>query len=542
MSIKNGYAAPVARVFNASGTEVFERVVAFVYMHSEKASDSCRMTIETGDISLVDHPDLQEGQQLKVVFGYLSENITRSHLVWIWDTQVHFGDNYIRIEIVAYCKAAYMKLNSSKETFNNASLDNVLDKMASDYGLDKKDKVNETGDDPFSHNYNGQTNNITQFNNGQFTKVTAARDATAYPLSVHKPGTLRSSQPYIEMALEPLMSIPAIRIIESILNPAESIPQAGASDAKQVERMVNNSGVPNLLVEGRDADLIIKKRNLLQKAYKSYTYRSEPGYLLEFTPAIRNTEHRKAATGSTTGGWDEIGQKFFTGLVDSTNSGEPILSDFTEVMNRKNKDNPEESSPTYSETTADGKEISKERSSEKLESGKEWLYNQYYGVRDKPEIIDFSGKIKTQVPVDQVRKTFPIGTPQLFAKENLPSVETTKKDAAGKAIARQAKAEMEINESTARILGDPELESGKIITIMNVGKKYSGNYYIVSAEHTIGPAGYIVNLTIFRNGKKKLAEGEALVHVDYVGREYNSEPCLPNDGTPQLANVPLKKD
>lgn len=516
MSIRNGYGAPAARVFNASGTEVFERVVAFNYMHSEKMDDSSRIVIETGDVSLVDHPDLQEGKKIKVVFGYLSNDRTRSHILYIWDVTAHFGDNYIRIEIVAYCKAAYMKLNSSKETYNNTDLKSVADAMGKKYGLNVKDETTEEKKTEQSVvDYNGKTNSVLTFSAetdaGGKAYVTAARDNTALPIRHFIPKT------------------------------HTAVPQAGASDATQIDKMIDIEPFgENLVVEGRDDDLIIKRRNLLQKPFMAFTYRSDPAHLLEFTPAVRNREYRKAAVGSSVGGWDENLGKYFQGSIDGANSSVPMLGDSTEIMEYPKGELDGHSTQPYSSPSDNGQEVSKEINKEKLENGKEWQNVLYYGVQARPEILDFNIKnLKTLTPVDETALTFRMPIPP---KENVPTVETSPKDAAGVGINRQVKKEQEIHECTARVIGDPDLQSGKIITIMNVGKKFSGNYYIVSAEHTIGPSGYITNLVIFRNGKKKLTEEEAIVNGGYIGRKVNAQQALPNDGTIQLNQIPIRKD
>jgi phage protein D len=47
--------------------------------------------------------------------------------------------------------------------------------------------------------------------------------------------------------------------------------------------------------------------------------------------------------------------------------------------------------------------------------------------------------------------------------------------------------------------GRPELRAGKVIDIQGVGKRFSGPYYVVSASHRYGPAGYSTHFTVWRN-------------------------------------------
>lgn len=561
MSLKLGYGAPLVRVFNEKGTEVFDRVTAFSYNHSEKADDSSRIVIETLDIAMVDHPQLQPGKVLKVVFGYLN-SIVRVHLVWIWDVTAQFNEQGLRLEIIAYCKAAYLKLNSSQEVYNNAT---VLDAAAA---VAKKNDLGLQYIEPNSGDviYNGPTNSVLNIGQpdsdggegmGGRAFVSMARESTAIPLVARNLAedrfedkfTFGGPKQFKGIAYEFHNSLAASSRLTPNLNPTtltykfkkhETIPQGNASDAKHLENMLGLEPTDNMIMEGRDDQLIIKKRNLLQKPYKSYAYMAEPGYLLEFIPAVRNALKRKRAVSATTGGWDEIGKNFFQGSVDASNVDTPIVGgDSVEIPYQIPDEIDGLAKENFNQSSDNGKEVKKEINTEKLDNGKEWTNVTKYGVKARPEIIDFSSvNVKVLVPVDEVAREFPI----TFPKEYIPATETNKKDAAGKAINKQAKEQAEINECSAKFVGDPELVSGKIITIMNVGDKYSGNYYIISAEHSISSSGYTTNCTLFRNGIKKLAPDESLVNPNYLGRSINKEIALPFDGTEDLNEIPIRKD
>src|SRR5690606_40785037 len=69
---------------------------------------------------------------------------------------------------------------------------------------------------------------------------------------------------------------------------------------------------------------------------------------------------------------------------------------------------------------------------------------------------------------------------------------------------RQSEKELDLNESQCEIVGDPTLIVGKVITIMGVGRRFSGNYYIFHVQHEIVPeTGYKCYLRLYRTGHGK---------------------------------------
>lgn len=60
---------------------------------------------------------------------------------------------------------------------------------------------------------------------------------------------------------------------------------------------------------------------------------------------------------------------------------------------------------------------------------------------------------------------------------------------------------------TLRVIGRPSLESSQIIHISNVGKKWSGDYYIKTCSHDMSPdMGYTCTLELNKNGEKAEVE------------------------------------
>lgn len=530
--IRNGYGAPVVRVFNFTGTEVFERVTSFTYMHSEKVDDSTRIVIETNDIDLVDHPDLQEGKALKVVFGYLGGAYLRSHLVWIWDLSPTFNDQGLRLEIIGYCKAAYLKLNSSKDVYNGTNLEDVAGDIADKYGLnlekenlDASQKTSNIEPIQFGNPKNSVFNlgRKDAFGNTTNTFYTNALDGAAYPIKTY------------------------------VFKDYVTLPQGNKSDAKLLDHMVNLEPIDNLVLDGRDDNLIIKRRNLLQKPYKTYTYKAEAGHLLEFTPAVRNSEKRKKSVSNSVSGWNEEDQTFYQGStnIGLSQQGLGLMGDMVDInqedllaYNQGTNTQSVDGIPTteFEEINIEGNQAFKKVEKDSLgTSVNPWFTVLKKGVREKPGVFDFKQPIHLAA-VDNVAvpKDYIVVAP----KENINTVEPTKKDTGGVGVNRLSQQIAEVNECSATILGDPELQSGKVISLLGVGVKYSGNYYIIAAEHDITPQnGYVTRLTIFRNAKNKvIAKDPNAIDGEQIGLPKNKQIGLPFDGSSELFEVPVKKD
>jgi hypothetical protein len=131
----------------------------------------------------------------------------------------------------------------------------------------------------------------------------------------------------------------------------------------------------------------------------------------------------------------------------------------------------------------------------------------------------------------------------LNPKEHLNLVEGNVNDAAGAGVNRQSKKVAELNECNFTVIGDPELRSGRIATILGVGKKYSANYYIIACEHRISSDdGYKCIITSFRNAKNNIGVPSQNVNVDELCIDKNAQIALPADGTERLGKVPVTKD
>lgn len=97
----------------------------------------------------------------------------------------------------------------------------------------------------------------------------------------------------------------------------------------------------------------------------------------------------------------------------------------------------------------------------------------------------------------------PAGVPETSKQMGNEGTDAANK-AKGFASNSKANSQLDNNPASARTIGNPFLTVGTLITITNVSKKHSGNYYIKEVEHQIGEDGYMCTISnLTRQGTKK---------------------------------------
>ncbi len=558
MPIGKGAGSLFIRVFNEQGTVAFDRVSRLTYVHSDSAEDYSSITIETNDLNLPDHPDLQEHKKLIITWGYL-QGATRSQKVYIWDVHASFDTNGLRLELICYCKLAYLKMSSRKNVYNGMTLPEMGEQIASEYNMnfemegfdDTEDiaagKLSETPTDPnrkeeprlFYQNYNQPQQSTLDFK-GQ--KLIQARDATALPMTAY-----------------------------SFKRYDGGFTTGNDSDLKTLEKVAEVEPTTGITIDGHDDDLIIRKRNFSQQAYKVYTFKAESGHLLTFNPGTKTATKGKGGITTTIEGWDEENKEFVNGVVDASHNPQTKLGEVvelpTEEIVRKNiydqRYNPSfnqmsvqgfftEEQDGWGERTLGGTEENpvvlqpnptyKKTLVEKIDTTKTtWAHVVMRGTRQGQ--LDFQ-KQKYKVAADVTGRVELNGFVPVTATELIQSTETTKEDIAGQGVNRQAAKQAELYEASADIMGDPDLESAKVITILGVSEKYSGNYYIASVTHELVPeSGYICYLRLLKNALNKTkGDSNNKIDINAIGGTKNVTPGIPNDGTSELLKIGLRED
>lgn len=174
--------------------------------------------------------------------------------------------------------------------------------------------------------------------------------------------------------------------------------------------------------------------------------------------------------------------------------------------------------------------------------GKKFIFKKArYGKKDKSielkweeELLEFTGKIdatdvleeivvtswdtKTKKSVEGVAKAGDEAKVTSFKSAGTKEVKSKIKDKAknfkidipslkaadAKSIAKAelTRRSMDFLTGNGNCIGTPDIKASKVITISNVGKKLSGDYYVVSCEHVFDSRGYKTYFEVKNNGNQ----------------------------------------
>lgn len=97
-----------------------------------------------------------------------------------------------------------------------------------------------------------------------------------------------------------------------------------------------------------------------------------------------------------------------------------------------------------------------------------------------------------------------IAPPQEDAQADV-STTTAETEEVATSNARQAfrRGEREAVKIDLTIIGDPEVKADSTIRLEGIGQRYSGNYYIKEAVHSVGSGGYTTKVKLDRNGTSR---------------------------------------
>ena len=56
----------------------------------------------------------------------------------------------------------------------------------------------------------------------------------------------------------------------------------------------------------------------------------------------------------------------------------------------------------------------------------------------------------------------------------------------------------EFIKGTGQVIGVPDLRPGDNLSLKNLGKRFSGDYYVKKVEHALGSSGYFTNFEVRR--------------------------------------------
>lgn len=497
--------SPTITIVDYKGNTLSHNIVSFKYKYAEEGDDVCTFTMKSDDVNLPDHPSLQESQKLTVAWGYFDNSpLTNSRVIYIFDIEYSYDEDGVTINFICHEKFALAKMDSvSNKTIKQLKRDTPI--MFSSEAIKAVNLNIEKGNKDL--------------------------ERLLKPINVDKKGLITST---VEKDLT----------LVSYYN-------GNLSTFRGLRTYLDRLPGGPYVIDSRDNSVIIRTRDFAQTSLRTFSYGvNNINGLLKFKPESKNRSKAGGSESVSTVSWDKrdktaikqtstkegtqstkvkLGtgnafikdmQKFGTKKADNLTPG--LQKEIDEVLGKK-----KERGKSYKPQTVTGNsklaEIIKNQGTVnrranygkdlKALDGKYILSEGVIGPDKKPVSKLVTGYDYGKKPDEFLKKgidnTAVAQTRFEIVEDDkrLSKVDISDEDPdKAKALAENDREnnELENNPATASMEGDPSIESGKIITILGVSKKHSGNYYIKECEHSIDDAGYIVEISkMVRNGTNR---------------------------------------
>lgn len=460
--LPEGFGTPYVEVFSGSGKllrysnglSLGLEVVDFVYEETEESDDNCRITFEshTGQLADLLVPDTV----IYVRWGYRETTwVSQKRLLAIRDTLTKYSMEGVAHTLICTDKASYLK-TIQLETVNTENFIDWLKGVNSTKFHQIKIKaepkaIGASGTSPVIFDY-GTT---PSYVDGQGTNIKAAIDNTA------------------------------------VARANKTIVPAGGSIWKVIRDEVDASDDGPYVMDGRDDQLDIRKRNFDQGVIRSYAIRTENGdEVISFEPETRIREHDV-----------ELANYAVTNEGDnSTESTTEFNQDPVSIKNSeyyRSLDPYEKKTYELVKTLKDVYDMDPEKGANI--DPNDVISSQWENISnlstETPDYVEETGGIK--IAVDN--------TATIIRKITIPkSIYWSSEEAAEileKIITNQIKDDhYKKYQATLTVMGDPGIRVNKCIYVAGkIANRHKGKYYVTSVKHSIGKGGYICEIGLLKN-------------------------------------------
>lgn len=515
--------SPIMRIYDSNNGLLFDNyydslggaaIKSLRYVYDEKLEDTSTVVLASDNPKLIDLPELQEDKAIFMEWGKLPQIPGEKPTLlkekgYIMESSATFNDSGIELTLKVFPKAAYLKKNKKTEVDSETDLPTFVEKVC---GVAKINVVNEI--------VSGESIVIET----GFSRPT--EQLTGLFQNPENPNDPRNGTPYNLGIAE---ASDSARVRKTFFfKKWPTLPQAHKSDGKTIEMMRDQEPIPNLVVSGRGDNLTIKVRDL-ERAPDFVLKYSYPGNSREELPddvypafkvnvGVENKTSEGAATSTVVDGWDIKNKRFISGEVNNSNDGQTALASKVkpgiESVLQNNLTNYPGDSRYYGlfeekkSTGPNGEETLLLIENDELNGNAKFVYRIQGGM-----VSGALAKDGYLLERDVTGRIFNDGIIPIRAQDHIHTAEDNPTDIAGVGVSRLSNAALCFSEGTLETIACP-LKEGQVIRIENIGRKYSGNWYVKKAEHDCSMSGWWVTADITRNanneGSEQMLDAEEL--------------------------------
>lgn len=477
--MKDGYGSPYAKCF-FGGKEIPYPVESFSYTYAEDDDDNCEVNIRVEDRNAPDQKLFQEGAVWQVIWGWIGSTNSHKRTVVCYEIKWEFDSDVMLLTISFHEKGVSLKQRAVKDIHKGGNIVSDLHEIGKTHGLKTSVVVpDSTGNDikiPTTDSLSLACQQLAAFN--------AKRDS----IQTARFNTSRDNE--LELfaltgnAASPIKDPNVTSAFVSNFTFASGLPQANKTDKQFLDEQGKKQPGGQFFLDTTDDEAVLKKRNFHQKPHRAYTWAGGDGELQAFQPESKGTSKDGASLNVEVDGWDKTNKTYFNG--NSNVEDDSNLDDRSKAT------------------------LAKYRKESAILATK--VPENFLGhFTIVPHQSFFADATRSNVPIKIQytvldKKTALDNTIDYFTNGgknkplNDPTIQNPKDALAAAANARQ-EAELKNNPGYFEAIGDPSIQKGQIITILGVSKKYSGNYYITKATHSIsGDKPYMIECDIVRQG------------------------------------------
>jgi len=496
--------AVILRAFH-KGVELPYSIERFQYVYSEEGDDLATLTFTGIKKEQVDNPEFQERAEIKVIWGFIGGN-SKERLVYVDNPKWTMNKDGIKVVLECTDKATTAKQTKSKAIYQDKDYLDVATNIANKHGLKMVYMDSKEG------------------------QIALTQGLEYNKKFLRDKGITFKTRP--------------------------NIPQANKSDAQFLYEQ-GRKEPEQIYAETRDDTLIIKKRDFNQTPYRAYTYQGGTGELLSFEPETKNKGKLGAALNTMLSTWDGLGKQYVQQMANMLRDSRKLylvqyLKNIGFIPNKTlYKGNRDKAIEKVVEDLLDrGLYNTSEIQKFQLETfGEATNYQTIAAGQVAGRIINTDnnmGSIYGQGSAAdntsrKIVNAIPVSGEELLANLEKAEQAVTNQthdptgealdDINGAATNDLNRNNLQRNPATALIWGDTGIEVGQILTFLEVGKKYGGNYYTTKSTHTIEEgSGYTVFCEMAREGHnvkvgsndKSIKKADSKIN-DQVGLDQRSE-------------------
>lgn len=513
-------------------------VTSFRYTHAEDEDDVCTIDIELPDEKLLDSGAFRANCQWVVTWGFIEDKLNgHTEKIFIEEVVPTFQDSGISLNIIAHDKIAKLKKIRPSGIVRDTNLPNYLAAKGKDLGITVKVEAPgfksaeraileaslQPGFTPAQKaKWEARERNLKSEIQADVRKLMTKEVDWSKELK-RKEFEERKKNAYITVTggiyRDPHEARPSKKelrtikeanrlMVENGMDPREvekrnyimdrfssfkSIPEANRTISQIANQMALRDPKGPYTISGHGDTAIIRQRILNKPPIYSYTYRGGSGELISFKPSTKNKSSQSVATG--------VGYSSFNYSDKSFTSGN--------ILDGKNPMTPYYLGNTVNKPADMWAVVKLEKANGQSGPFAKGFYNQSVAVRDGVAAPITSRIVEKPKPVQDPNSPSVNPTREIISSSEDPTV------AEAQAANTQSRGAMEQNPGSVVVMGNTAILSGETVQIKNVGKSYSGNYYILKATHTIDSNGYITEMEVARNAVgmvDSLLDTEAIVN------------------------------